>query len=118
MFMFTFNVYVYLYVYICICMIHYIGTLIDIVCNTYYGRGWQKLAKTQMTKAIGFLVSNSLKYTNVCLDVIGNLCISPDWFSGWLLLKMYIHGWFLLLLEYASLTVKLHALCIMHFTNY
>ena len=37
------------------------------------GKNWQNLAKTRMTKTVGFLVNNCLRYTNVCLDVIGNL---------------------------------------------
>ena len=37
-------------------------------------KNWQKPAKSQMTKTVGFLVSNCLKYTSVCLDVIGTYC--------------------------------------------
>ena len=35
---------------------------------------WQKLAKTQMTKTVGFLVSNCFKCTNVCLDGVRTYC--------------------------------------------
>ena len=46
-----------------------------------------------MAKTVGFLVSNYLiLYTNVCLDVIGNLCALPHWFSVCVLLKMCVHG--------------------------
>ena len=44
------------------------------VAETPCGKNWQKLAKTQMTKTVCFLVSNCLQCTNVCMDVIGTYC--------------------------------------------
>ena len=44
------------------------------LAETLSGKKWQKPAKIQMTKTVGFLVSNCLKCTSVCLDVIGTYC--------------------------------------------
>ena len=44
------------------------------LAETPSDKNWQKLAKTQMTKTVGFLVSNCFKCTNVCLDGIGTYC--------------------------------------------
>ena len=44
---------------------------------------WQKLAKTQMTKTVGFLVGNCLKHTNVSVCYWDILCALLQWLSGW-----------------------------------
>ena len=87
------------------------------LAETPSGRNWPKLAKTQMTKAVVILVSNNLFETYKCLsgcywDIFYTL---HHWFPGWLLLKKCCCPCFWILLEYASLSVRiLHELCSPH----
>ena len=56
------------------CFLPLVLTGLNWLAETPSGKNWQKTAITQMTNAVGFLLSNDFKCTNVCLDGIRTYC--------------------------------------------